>query len=374
MVGLRTEKPAARSARSPAASAAGSTWRSAWSAAPSVLFLDEPTTGFDPEARRQFWELIRTMAAEGTTILLTTHYLDEAEALADRLAVIARGRIVAEGTPASLGGRATARATVQLGRRHRAHRRPDPADPAPGRGRRRPEHADHHPPDPRGHLPLADRRRTDDHRRAAVHLQPPGFSRGRVEMLQFVRDRTALIFTFAFPATPAPAVRHDLRPTTQPGVSASQIFSASMIAYGIVTTAFITMGAGHRDGPRGRDPQAASRHAGDRGRVLPRQVVFVVVASLAEVVRAARRRAAVLRPAAARRSGRWFTFGWLFVLSVIALHAARHRGQRAGPQRAYGRRDPERPGRRAAVHLGRLHQPDHPAAGLDDHASRRSSR
>jgi ABC-2 type transport system ATP-binding protein len=80
---------------------------------PELLFLDEPTTGFDPEARRQFWSLIRLLAAEGTTILLTTHYLDEAEALADRVAVIARGRIVAEGSPKTLGGRATAEATVR---------------------------------------------------------------------------------------------------------------------------------------------------------------------------------------------------------------------------------------------------------------------
>ncbi len=80
---------------------------------PELLFLDEPTTGFDPEARRQFWRLIRLLADEGTTILLTTHYLDEAEALADRVAVIARGRIVAEGAPKTLGGRATAEATVR---------------------------------------------------------------------------------------------------------------------------------------------------------------------------------------------------------------------------------------------------------------------
>jgi ABC-2 type transport system ATP-binding protein len=79
---------------------------------PELVFLDEPTTGFDPEARRQFWELIRNLAAGGTTILLTTHYLDEAEALADRVAVIAGGKVVASGTPATLGGRSTAKATV----------------------------------------------------------------------------------------------------------------------------------------------------------------------------------------------------------------------------------------------------------------------
>jgi ABC-2 type transport system ATP-binding protein len=79
---------------------------------PELLFLDEPTTGFDPEARRQFWELIDGLAHDGTTIVLTTHYLDEAEALADRVAVVARGLVVAEGTPATLGGRSTAQATV----------------------------------------------------------------------------------------------------------------------------------------------------------------------------------------------------------------------------------------------------------------------
>ncbi len=79
---------------------------------PELLFLDEPTTGFDPQARHQFWDLIRALAGDGTTILLTTHYLEEAEELADRLAVLAEGRIVAEGTPATLGGRAAAGSKV----------------------------------------------------------------------------------------------------------------------------------------------------------------------------------------------------------------------------------------------------------------------
>jgi ABC-2 type transport system ATP-binding protein len=73
---------------------------------PELLFLDEPTTGFDPEARRQFWDLITDLAARGTTILLTTHYLDEAERLADRVGVISAGRLLDVGTPATLGGRA----------------------------------------------------------------------------------------------------------------------------------------------------------------------------------------------------------------------------------------------------------------------------
>ncbi|GGJ00342.1 ABC transporter [Streptomyces brasiliensis] len=79
---------------------------------PELLLLDEPTTGFDPAARRQFWDLIRLLADEGTTILLTTHYLEEAEALADRLAVVARGRVVAEGVPAELRDRYGTGATV----------------------------------------------------------------------------------------------------------------------------------------------------------------------------------------------------------------------------------------------------------------------
>ena len=79
---------------------------------PEILFLDEPTTGFDPEARRAFWDLIRKLRDEGSTILLTTHYLYEAEALADRVAVIVDGKIIEVSTPENLGGRNTAKARI----------------------------------------------------------------------------------------------------------------------------------------------------------------------------------------------------------------------------------------------------------------------
>jgi ABC-2 type transport system ATP-binding protein len=79
---------------------------------PELLFLDEPTTGFDPAARRRFWELIRSLRGAGTTILLTTHYLEEAEALADRVGVLAGGRLVEVNAPDRLGGRDRAEAIV----------------------------------------------------------------------------------------------------------------------------------------------------------------------------------------------------------------------------------------------------------------------
>ncbi|ATG50254.1 multidrug ABC transporter ATP-binding protein [Brachybacterium vulturis] len=81
---------------------------------PELLFLDEPTTGLDPESRARAWELIASLTARGTTIVLTTHYLDEAEALADRLAIMHRGRIVREGTVADVvaGHAARIRATL----------------------------------------------------------------------------------------------------------------------------------------------------------------------------------------------------------------------------------------------------------------------
>jgi ABC-2 type transport system ATP-binding protein len=79
---------------------------------PELIFLDEPTTGFDPAARRAAWEVVRQLADLGKTVLLTTHYLDEAQALADRVAIIKGGRILAEGAPSELGSGNAARYRV----------------------------------------------------------------------------------------------------------------------------------------------------------------------------------------------------------------------------------------------------------------------
>jgi ABC-2 type transport system ATP-binding protein len=81
---------------------------------PDLLFLDEPTTGFDPSARRQAWGILENLTALGKTILLTTHYMDEAQHLADRIAIIDRGKIVAEGTPETLGGRADGKSMIRF--------------------------------------------------------------------------------------------------------------------------------------------------------------------------------------------------------------------------------------------------------------------
>ena len=79
---------------------------------PELLFLDEPTTGFDPSARREAWEVVKNLASLGKTVVLTTHFMDEAEYLADRVVVIAAGQVVAQGSPATLGARHRARARV----------------------------------------------------------------------------------------------------------------------------------------------------------------------------------------------------------------------------------------------------------------------
>jgi len=99
---------------------------------PDLIFLDEPTTGFDPSARRKSWELIANLRTLGKTILLTTHYMDEAQILADRVAVIARGVIVAAGTPDTLGGRGDGNAVVAFRSPGAVVRPPAPFDAAPG--------------------------------------------------------------------------------------------------------------------------------------------------------------------------------------------------------------------------------------------------
>jgi ABC-2 type transport system ATP-binding protein len=81
---------------------------------PELLFLDEPTTGFDPSARRKAWELVANLKELGKTIVLTTHYMDEAQHLADRLAVIARGRLIAMGSPDELSDRQSDEALISF--------------------------------------------------------------------------------------------------------------------------------------------------------------------------------------------------------------------------------------------------------------------
>ena len=129
---------------------------------PELVFLDEPTTGFDPAARRNAWTTIRSLRDLGKTVLLTTHYLDEAQALADRVAIIKDGRILAEGPPASLGaGSSRSLISYRHGRRaaHARDRRPDDAAARADRGgagaRRAPRGPERHAPEPRRGLPRA---------------------------------------------------------------------------------------------------------------------------------------------------------------------------------------------------------------------------
>ena len=130
---------------------------------PELLFLDEPTTGFDPSARRQAWDLIANMRDLGKTVFLTTHYMDEAQALADRAAIIVRGRIVAEGHPDDLGGRAGAEAVIsfRLPEGLGAAELPPPFNEAATPGEPLVTHASGDPlPDLRALIDWADRRGT----------------------------------------------------------------------------------------------------------------------------------------------------------------------------------------------------------------------
>ena len=207
---------------------------------PRLLFLDEPTTGFDPNARRDAWQIVRDLRDAGTTIVLTTHYMDEAQALADRVAVMSGGRIVAEGPPSTIGGRDAARArirfalpdgytaadlplpavaghglvTVETAEPTEALHRADRLGPA-ARDRARPAHRG--PGQPGGRLPAPDLRlrprrarshrpkgAPDEHRRLPAHRARRSnlallWHQVRYEQLSFWRNPQNAIFTFAVP-------------------------------------------------------------------------------------------------------------------------------------------------------------------------------
>ena len=164
---------------------------------PELVFLDEPTTGFDPGARRAAWETIRNLRSLGTTILLTTHYLDEAEQLSDRVAVLREGGSSASGTPAELtGGDARDRDPLPPRTASVDRRADDRADEPPLRADRRGGRAR------RGARDLEVRRPTLED----VYLELTGDGAVRLfvhelraEQLLFWRNREAAIFTFFLP-------------------------------------------------------------------------------------------------------------------------------------------------------------------------------
>ncbi len=96
---------------------------------PDLLFLDEPTTGLDPQSRRSLWEIIRDLRKRGRTILLTTHYMDEAEKLCDRVAVVDHGKVIAQGTPAELIASLHGEHVVEFAVNGDAGASPSPLDP-----------------------------------------------------------------------------------------------------------------------------------------------------------------------------------------------------------------------------------------------------
>ena len=134
-VRAREARRRATPASSPAASSSGCCSRSRSINDPRVLFLDEPTTGLDPQARRNFWELVQSIKARRKTIILTTHYMEEAELLCDEIAIMDRGRIIAQGAPRALLREHFAEVLLELPRQELPAGRARPA-PAADRSRR----------------------------------------------------------------------------------------------------------------------------------------------------------------------------------------------------------------------------------------------
>jgi ABC-2 type transport system ATP-binding protein len=156
---------------------------------PELLFLDEPTTGFDPSARHEAWDVVKNLAALGKTVLLTTHYMDEAQHLADRVAVIADGRIVAEGAPATLGGRNATHARV-------SYHLSDGVTPPPDLGG---------PPSPEGFVEFAPADLTQGLHRLTSWALENSVSLGSLEILRPSLEDVYLQLTSS--ATPTPPAR-----------------------------------------------------------------------------------------------------------------------------------------------------------------------
>ena len=373
------------SGRCPAGSDAGSTSPSASSPKPELLFLDEPTTGFDPEARRQFWELIRLLADDGTTILLTTHYLEEAAALADRVAVIAGGRVVAVDSPARLTAHANSAATVRWMEGDRAARgadRPsDRTDQAALERRGRTGSADGHPADARRRVSAPDRARRDGDRvrGARLRAQTPrgrrgsalpsplriGLSRVIPELKMFYRRPEQVALTFSMPAVIClllGSIFSAKLPDTQ--TSTGAVIAASMLAYGILSTSFINLGisiAADRDTGalrrlRGTPATASSYFIG--------KIMLVAIVSLAEAVILLLVGVLVFRLQLPTDVFGWWTLDMGLRPRHRQLFAAGHLHQQLRQQRGLGRRHHQRPGGRPAVRVGYL-RAAHGAADVD---------
>jgi len=234
---------------------------------PELLFLDEPTTGFDPEARRAFWSLIKKLRSDGATILLTTHYLDEAEALADRVAVINKGVIVEISTPAELGGRATSQATVQW--------------------------------------------RDGDQIKSE---KTDNFRRGGLEIRQFARQRESVVFTLLFPVILLAIFGSVFQDTIAPGVTFSQYFVAGMIASGLVNTGFQALAITI---PMERDVGALKRL---RGTPMPAssyfigKTILIFVSMVIQILLLLGFGIAFFGLNMPTDSSKWLTFTWLVLL------------------------------------------------------------
>ena len=204
---------------------------------PELLFLDEPTTGFDPAARRTAWELVRSLRALGKTILLTTHYLDEAQQLADRVAVIRDGRIVKQGSPAELIGVAPkVEIRYREGGREVVIETDEPtrllAELTGSRRRRgsRARVARGRAALARGRLPRSDRRRREARVRLFLHEL-------RNQQRLFWRNRESAVFVFIFPPMLFLLLGAVYSGKIE-GFRAADVLLVGLIGYGCANTAF----------------------------------------------------------------------------------------------------------------------------------------